>query len=131
MIKLLVVDDELEICEFLETFFAERGFRVLVAHNGKEALRVIESEGPAIVLLDIKMPVMDGMTALKEIKKNGSSCRVVMISGIDDPETITEARRYGASEYLVKPVLLDRLEELVLGMAQDIGNNVTPGRLDA
>ena len=120
MIRLLIVDDEVDICDFLKGFFGERDFQVFVAHNGKEALRVVEKESPQMVLLDIKMPVMDGMDTLKEIKKVDGSCRVIMMTKIDDPRMVEEAKKLGACEYLTKPLLLDNFEKTILGMAEEI-----------
>ena len=67
MIRLLVVDDEADICEFVRNFFKERDFEVFMAYNGKEALGLVETIDPHIVLLDLKMPVMDGMETLRAV----------------------------------------------------------------
>ena len=56
MVKILIVDDERDVCDFVKNFFEERGFEVLTASNGKEALPIAEKEEPLIVLLDIRMP---------------------------------------------------------------------------
>ena len=69
MHKLLVVDDENDICDFVKTFFKDRGFHVLTASNGEEALSIVKKDRPDMVLLDIKMKGMDGLAALKHIKR--------------------------------------------------------------
>ena len=61
MVKLLVADDEQKICSLLETFFSQRGFEVLVAHDGKTALSTIRAERPHLVFLDLHMPGLDGL----------------------------------------------------------------------
>ena len=118
MKKLLVVDDETDICDFLKLFFKKRDFQVFVGHNGKEAIRLVEQEDPDVVLLDIKMPVMDGMDALREIKKMTRKCKVIMVSSISDAQKISEARELGAVEYITKPLLLDHLEKTVLSVIE-------------
>ena len=119
MIKILIVDDEVDICDFLKNFFRERNFQTFVAHNGKEAMRLVESEKPEIVILDINMPIMNGIETLKEIKKTGNSCSVIMVSGVRDTDKIEETKKLGAVEYITKPLLLDHLESTVLTIAEN------------
>ena len=119
MIKILIVDDEVDICDFLKNFFRERNFKTLVAHNGKEAMRLVEDESPEIVILDINMPIMNGIETLKEIKKTGNSCSVIMVSGVRDVSKIEETKKLGAVEYIAKPLLLDHLESTVLAIAKN------------
>ena len=65
--KLLIVDDEIEICEFLKSFFEDRDFKVAVANDGTRALEQVALFQPEVVLLDIQMPGMDGLQTLKKI----------------------------------------------------------------
>ena len=120
MVKILVVDDEIEICDFVKNFFRERDFEVFTAYNGKEALSLIEAQKPDIILLDVKMPVMDGMQVLKELKMRDIKTRVVMVTAVEDIEKVEEARRYGAADYVTKPLSLEQLEECVLKLAKEI-----------
>ena len=120
MLKLLIVDDEVDTCDFVRNFFRERDFDVLVAYDGKEALSVIEAQGPDIVLLDIKMPVMDGMTALKEIRKKNTDIKIIMITAVEDVEKAEEAKHHGVVEYITKPLLLEQLERTVFAVAEQI-----------
>jgi len=120
MIKILVVDDEIEICDFVKNFFRERDFEVFTAYNGKEALSLIEAQKPDIILMDVKMPVMDGMQALKEIKMRDIKTRVVMVTAVEDIEKVEEARRYGAVGYVTKPLSLEQLESSVLKLAEEV-----------
>lgn len=110
MTKMLVVDDEIEICDFLKTFFEERNYKVLTALNGETAIKVAEQEKPAIVLLDIKMPGCDGMEVLKRIKSMHPSTKVIMVTAIETREKIEEAIRLGADNYITKPLSLEYLE---------------------
>jgi len=120
MLRLLIVDDEADICDFVKSFFTERDFDVLVAHNGKEALSVIESDKPDLVLLDVKMPVMDGMETLREIRKKDESLKVIMVTAVDDTDKAEEARRYGVVDYITKPLVLEQLERTVFTIAEQL-----------
>ena len=110
MLKLLVVDDEEEICDFLKGFFEERNFEVQVAHSGKDALERIEASQPDVCLLDIKMPDMDGIEALKRIKRTYPKVKVIMVTAIETNEKIEEAIKLGADNYITKPLSLEYLE---------------------
>jgi len=120
MIKLMIVDDEVEICDFVKNFFKERNFEVFTAYNGKEALDIIEAQNPDIVLLDIRMPVMDGMQMLKELHRRSKNSKVIMVTAAESPEKEEEARSYGAIEYIAKPLSLERLERSVFEVAEKI-----------
>ena len=110
MLKLLVVDDEAEICDFLKDFFEQRHFKVNTAMSGEDALRKIESEQPDICLLDIKLPGMDGMQVLKEIKRKYPRIKTIMVTALETTEKIQEAVRMGADNYITKPLSLEYLE---------------------
>ena len=120
MLKLLIVDDEVDTCDFVKKFFQERDFDVLVAYDGKEALGMIDDKRPDIVLLDIRMPVMDGMTALKEIRKTNKDLKIIMITAVEDAEKAEEAKHHGVVEYITKPLLLEQLERTVFAVAEQI-----------
>ena len=114
MHKLLVVDDENDICDFVKTFFKDRGFRVFTALNGEEALSIAKKERPDLVLLDIKMKGMDGLAALKHIKELDKSIKIVMVTALEDQDKMREAYKLGACDYITKPLILDYLEQTVL-----------------
>lgn len=120
MIRLLVVDDEVDICDFVRNFFKERNFEVYVAYNGKEALGLLESVDPHIVLLDLRMPVMGGMDTLKEISKRKPDTKVIIVTAVEDTEKAEEAKRHNAVEYITKPLVLEQLERSVMTVAEQI-----------
>lgn len=120
MLRLLVVDDEVDVCDFVKNFFKERNFEVMVAYNGKEALEVVQKKNPEIILLDLKMPVMSGMDALKEIRKRSVNAKVIVITAVEDTQVAEEAKRHGAVDYITKPLLLEQLERTVLTVAEQI-----------
>jgi len=119
MIKLLAVDDEMGICNIIKKTFVPTGFTVFTANSGKEALAVVRKEKPHIVFLDIMMPGMNGLEALREIKKLDKTIKVIMVTVMDDPGTREEAKRGGAEEFVTKPFLPGHLEELVRKIIQD------------
>jgi putative two-component system response regulator len=114
MVKLLVADDEQKICRLLEAFFVERGFEVLVAHDGKEALSTIRHERPHLVFLDLHMPGLNGLDVLKEARKLDGTMKVIIITATEDEEAIRTARSLGVSDYVIKPFSLEYLKEEVL-----------------
>lgn len=111
MKKLLVVDDEPEICDFLKSFFEDREYEVDVASSGYQALERVKTARPHVVLLDVHMPGMDGMGVLKEIKDNHPGVKVIMVTAIETQEKIEEAMRLGADNYITKPLSLEYLEK--------------------
>ncbi|MFA6142324.1 MAG: response regulator [Candidatus Omnitrophota bacterium] len=113
MRKLLVVDDEKDICDFVKNFFQERGYDVSTAGSGEEALEAVKNNKPELILLDIKMKGMDGIAALKHIKEFDKSMKVVMVTALEDQDKMNEACKLGACEYITKPLVLDHLEQAV------------------
>ena len=111
MNKLLIVDDEIEICEFLKSFFEDRDFKVAIASNGTQALEKVALFHPKVVLLDIQMPGMDGLQVLKKIKEMYPKVKVIMVTAVEAQEKIEEAMRFGADNYITKPLSLEYLEK--------------------
>ncbi len=111
MNKLLIVDDEVEICEFLKSFFEDRDFKVVIANSGTQALEQVELFQPEVVLLDIQMPGMDGLQTLKKIKELHPKVKVIMVTAVETQEKIEEAMRLGADNYITKPLSLEYLEK--------------------
>ena len=114
MAKLLVVDDEIAICDVLRHFFVKQGYQVFMATRGVEALAVAEREQPDLMLLDMKMPSMSGLDVLKQLRERGNGVKVVMVSAARDEKIIHEAKILGAVDYVTKPFHLDYLEQVVL-----------------
>jgi len=115
MVKLLIADDEQKICRLLETFFAERGFDVLVANDGKSALACIRDERPHLVFLDLHMPGLNGLDILSEAKKLDGMMKIIVITAVEDEATIQKAKALGATDYVIKPFSLEYLKDEVLG----------------
>jgi len=118
MVKILIVDDEIDVCKFAKSFFETRGFAVFSALNGQEALEIFTRERPDIVLIDVRMKGMDGVMLLKEIKKIDKNTEAIMVSAVEDLDVIEEAKKEGAKEYITKPLVLEELEKIVLEKAK-------------
>lgn len=114
MPKLLIVDDESDVREFARNFFRKRGIQVFVASDGREALDIIASERPELVLLDIRMDGMDGIEVLRELRRLHDQTRIIMVSGMEDAKVIEEAKGFGVVSFIHKPLVLDELEKIVL-----------------
>ncbi len=101
--RILIVDDEQHICEFLSRLMQREGFKPLVAQDGYIAKKMILTEAPDVLLTDLKMPGMDGMDLLKEARKLAPDLPVIMITAYADIPGAVEAMRAGAHDYLAKP----------------------------
>ncbi|MBL7069615.1 MAG: response regulator [Candidatus Omnitrophica bacterium] len=113
MVKLMVVDNERDICDFVKNFFTLRGYEVFTALSGEDALKIIETEDPLIVLQDIRMSGIDGIETLKVIKEKRPNNRVIMVTCIDDLSKMEKAKKLGADGYITKPLVLDDLVKAV------------------
>ncbi len=114
MARLLIVDDESDIREFARNFFKKRNIEVSIASGGRQALDLIAQENPNLVLLDVRMEEMSGIEVLRELRRSNSSVKVIMVSGVEDEETIKEAKTLGVMGYIHKPFILEELEKIVL-----------------
>lgn len=114
MASILVVDDEMGIRELLNEILTDEGHSVVSAQNADEARKARENLEPDLVLLDIWMPDVDGVTLLKEWSNNGQlTMPVVMMSGHATIDTAVEATRIGAVNFLEKPIALQKLLKTV------------------
>ncbi|MCL6638198.1 MAG: response regulator [Firmicutes bacterium] len=111
-ISVLIVEDDPMVVEVNRGFVnAVPGFRVAgVARTGKEAIELIEEIKPELVLLDIYLPDIDGVTTLTEIRRLGIPCDVIMVTAAQEAEIIKNVFRYGAIDYIIKPFKLSRLK---------------------
>jgi DNA-binding response OmpR family regulator len=113
MKRILVADDEQFVCTEVAEFLEEKGFEVECAFSGSEALEKVKEFHPRLVLLDIRMPDMDGVTVLRHIRNLDPSIGVVMITALTDEWTGRQCLEFGAYDYITKPLDLDYLETVV------------------
>ena len=107
---ILLVDDEEDIRDVLGMYLTDMGYNVLTAENGGEGLRIFREKNPPIVLSDIKMPGMDGIALLQQIKRESPNTEVIMITGHGDMELAIRGLKYEATDFITKPINDDILE---------------------
>lgn len=107
--SILIVDDEKNILQTLGGLLADEGFEVFSANNGYDALKLVSTESPDLILLDIWLPGMDGLEVLQELKKQFSTIPVIMITGHGNIETAIRAIKLGAYDLIEKPLSFDRV----------------------
>ena len=112
--KILVVDDQTGVRRLLFEVFNEEGYEVEMAVNGQEALDKIKTVMPDLILLDMKMPGMNGLETLHEIKKTNDSIPVIMMTAYGELEIVAEATKLGIKEYVTKPFDINELRETVI-----------------
>jgi two-component system OmpR family response regulator len=111
--KVLLVDDEEEFVETLAERMRNRGMDVETSNSGSAALDLIDDDSYDVVVLDLKMPGMDGLEALARIKKRRPEIQVVLLTGHATVEKGVEAMKRGALEFLEKPIDLSKLSEVI------------------
>jgi two-component system chemotaxis response regulator CheY len=116
--KILVVDDAMFMRNKTSRLLSENGYQVVEASNGEEAVKRHIEEKPDVVLMDITMPVLDGIEALKQIKENDPNVKVVMVTALGQKSMVLEALKAGARDFIVKPFQPDRLLEAVKKQCQ-------------
>ena len=110
---ILVVDDEESICQSLRGILSDEGYEVRTVGSSEDALKAIEEDVPDLVLLDIWLPGMDGLEALKIIKAETPQVPVIMMSGHGTIETAVKATKLGAFDFIEKPISLEKVVLLV------------------
>ena len=100
--KILIADDDTNICELLRLYIEKEGFEVEIAHDGKEAMELFEKSDPALIMLDIMMPELDGWQVCREIRKK-SQCPIIMLTAKGEVFDKVLGLELGADDYIVKP----------------------------
>jgi len=109
--KILIIDDELEICKMVTEFLFDAGYSASFALNGPDGLALIKKDLPSLVLLDIGLPGMDGIEVMRLIHEQAPSLPVIVLTGNRDTETVKKMGELGACEYLTKPIHMETLLE--------------------
>ena len=120
-VKLLVVDDEKEICKFVKLLFSKEGFLTYSALSSAEAIRIANKVQPQIALLDIYLKRgKSGLDTLRQIRKIAPSCKCIMVTWDKAESMIKEAKAEGAVTYLTKPLTTDQLLKVVNRVVKNI-----------
>jgi len=114
MNRIVIVDGEVEACKALQELLTLKGYEVAIILDGAKAITKLKQLRPQIVLLELKLPSVDGMDILRKIKRIYPELPVVIVTVVKDPEVAKEALSLGAFEYITKPVDIDYLELVVL-----------------
>ena len=109
----MIVDDASFMRMMLKDILSKNGYQTVEAENGKKAIEKYKESHPDIVTMDITMPEMDGIEALKEIKKVDAGAKIVMCSAMGQQAMVIEAIQNGAKDFIVKPFQADRVIEAV------------------
>ena len=118
MITILIVDDDLMNCEMLTTVFTRHGYRVITATSGREGLELFRRYAPRVTLIDLRMPEMDGLTALKEIRAIDPNAPVIILGGGATEMQENQARALRVTDFIRKGLSLDVLVEAVHRVSQ-------------
>ena len=110
---ILIVDDEQSICTTLRRFFRGQGFDTICAYNGLSTLEICDSRAIDVVLLDLRLPDMDGLEILRRIKADSPSTSVIVITAHGDVKTAVKAIQMRADNFLLKPIDLNVLGAIV------------------
>ncbi len=109
MEKILIVDDDKDLCFVLKRFLSKHGFEVLEATTGRAALEILDSVEPDLILCDFRLEDMSGSSILKKIKEKHPSVPVIIITGYSNIKTAVEVMKLGAMDYVTKPLLPDEI----------------------
>ncbi|MCK4851623.1 MAG: response regulator [Candidatus Omnitrophica bacterium] len=108
--RVLVIDDEIEICRLLKDFLEKQGFEVSIATSALDGIEKVRTERPKVVLLDVRMPEMDGMEVMRKIREIDRDVGVILATAVRDEQIAQEALNLGAVDYIIKPFDLSYLK---------------------
>ncbi len=111
--KILIIDDEEHMCWALDRAMRQEGYQTSVAYRGQEGLEKIKEDSPSLVILDLRLPDMDGLEVLKKAKELSPKLPVIMLTAHGTIETAIEAMKIGAADYITKPFDLDELKLVI------------------
>lgn len=111
--KILIIDDEEHMCWALDRAMRQEGYQTAVAYRGRDGINLVREESPSLVILDLRLPDMDGLEVLKEVKVINPKLPVIMLTAHGTIETAIEAMKIGAADYITKPFDLDELKLVI------------------
>lgn len=114
MPRLMIVDDEIDVREYLKNFFRRRKIDVVTAESGEEALELIKDKAPDLMLLDVRMGGIDGVETLRRMRQSGCGVNVIMVTGVEDKQLLDSLKELNVAACVHKPLILEELEKEVL-----------------
>jgi two-component system, OmpR family, response regulator len=111
--KILLVDDEVAFANNIAKLISKRGYEVLTVYNGESAIQAIEEKEFDVIVLDLKMPGLDGLATLKQIKKKRPNVEVIILTGHGSMDSGIDGMQLGAFDFIMKPVRFDDLHEII------------------
>ena len=128
MPRLLIIDDDKDICLVLSKFLTKNGYEVDTAHRGDEGLKLLRTHDYTLILCDYRLPDFTGVEMLRKIKLLQATVAVIIITGYSDVRTAVETFRYGANDYVTKPLYPD---ELLVTIKETIAKNEKRNSIEA
>lgn len=116
---ILVVDDEKNTCYGLKTLLSREGYQVECVHNGQEGLRFLKMNPVQLIISDIRMPEMDGISFIGCLKKEHPDIRVIVMTAFGGLDSYIEAMKNGAVEYIMKPFKMNELKTIIQRLEAD------------
>ncbi len=116
--KVLIVDDEVEFASALAERLLLRDYEASAVNHAEDAIAAVMKDPPAVVLLDLRMPGIDGLALLQKLKKDFNFLKVIMLTGHGDPAYISRAMEAGASGYIMKPIDINELTKKIDAASQ-------------
>ena len=111
--KILIVDDELDLLNILEEVLTDEGYGVLTAADGFKGIKKNKDSDPDVIILDLKMPKMDGIETLRKIRKTDKDVIVIILTGYGSAQTAREAVDLNVYEYISKPLEADMIKKVI------------------
>jgi len=108
--SIMIVDDEPPICTVISEYFTKRGYRVLAAENGLKALSMVKQEAPKLIIIDINMPIMDGLSLVRELRAKQYAGGILGLTGLLEADKLQELLDLGAFDVMQKPINMERME---------------------
>jgi two-component system, OmpR family, response regulator len=111
--RILLVDDEVAFANNIAKLISKRGYEVVTVYNGESAIKAVEENEFDVIVLDLKMPGIDGLTTLKAIKKSQPKVEVIILTGHGSMDSGIDGIQLGAFDFIMKPVRFDDLHESI------------------
>jgi two-component system response regulator (stage 0 sporulation protein F) len=124
VLKVLIVDDQKGIQQMLQAFFEIEGYETVTANNGSEAVEWVKKGNIDLVIMDVKMPIMGGIEALKDIRKINPQLPVIMMTAYAEFNQKSTAQKLGIIDWLYKPLDIELLKEIVRNIFHEKEKNI-------